>query len=45
MIEKENKILIVDDNEFNVLALTFQLEQLGFQSESCYTGKDAIKII
>lgn len=41
-ISKNYKVLIVDDNEFNVMALKFQLEKLGMTSDYCYSGKEAL---
>jgi CheY-like chemotaxis protein len=35
--------LIVDDDEFNILALQFMLEKLNLISDSAISGKEALK--
>ena len=35
-------IMIVDDNDFNILALKYHLEELHFKVESCFSGNEAI---
>lgn len=35
-------IMIVDDNDFNILALKYHLEELRFKVESCFSGNEAI---
>lgn len=50
MIVKRNKakicecfdILICDDNDFNILPLTYLLEGLHFKVDSCFSGQEAI---
>ena len=36
------EIMIVDDNDFNILALKYHLEELHFRVESCFSGNEAI---
>ncbi len=40
-----NKILIVDDNEYNIYALETMLKMRGFMSDCTNNGKTAVKMI
>lgn len=35
-------ILIADDNDFNILALKYHLEEFKFRVEACFSGQEAI---
>ena len=39
------KILIVDDDEFNIHALSMVLKEQGFTCDTALHGKDAIQLI
>ena len=42
---KKNDILIVDDEQFNLNALSNILKKLNLSSDTCYDGEECIKII
>ena len=39
------KILVVDDNEYNIYALKILLKNQGFDCEYTNNGKDAIEVV
>jgi len=45
VLNRKPKILIVDDDEFNYLALSSLLMNLGYQSDYANNGKAAIKMM
>ncbi|VUD52584.1 Response regulator PleD [Thalassocella blandensis] len=40
-----NKVLVVDDIKDNIMLLTFELEDDGFQVLSAYSGEECLKIV
>lgn len=38
-------ILIADDEQTNIMALSMMLEQMGYRSDSVFNGAECVKII
>ena len=43
--EASTSVLLVDDQQFNLLALKGMCQELGVRSDSCKSGEEAIKLI